>query len=58
LEGTDGLVCLRMASEVASGLVGSWIAMGDHGWPLGVTVDFGVTGDTNYMSNFYKCPKL
>jgi hypothetical protein len=52
---TDGLVSLHMAYGAAGGLVGSWVAKGGRGWPLAVTVDLRVVGDTNYMLNFYKC---
>jgi hypothetical protein len=55
---TNGLVGLQIALEV---LLASW----GHGWPWGVTdgllglqLTSGVAGDTNFMSSFYKCPKL
>jgi hypothetical protein len=59
LEVTDGLVGLQMASGAGGGLVGSWVAMGGRSCPLVVAVDpIGVSGDNNFMSNIYKCPKL
>jgi hypothetical protein len=55
---TDALVGLNMALGAAGGLVGSWVEMGGVGGLCGSHLTSGVAGDTNYMSDFYKCPKL
>jgi hypothetical protein len=36
---TESLVGLKMVLRAAGGLLGSWVAIGCHGWPLWVAVD-------------------
>jgi hypothetical protein len=61
----DGLMGLQMVAGSYMAIRGSWVAMRGCRWPWGVAsglggcnCPWGVAGDTNYISHFYKCPKL
>jgi hypothetical protein len=49
---------LQVTSGAAGGLTGSWLAMGVAGGLWGLRLTSRVAGDDDYISNFYKCPKL